>query len=186
MSKLTFLSAFIRNPKEVAAISPSSKYVINKIIKNVDFRNAKYMVEFGPGVGTVTKAILDNLSSDAKLICFETNSKFCSFLNKNIKDPRLAVINDTAENLDLYMKKFNMPHADYIFSGIPFAWFNREIRRAIIKKTKDSLRKGGKFIVYQQYNLHLGKYLNECFDKTLRSIEFRNMPPTFIYVCEKT
>jgi len=186
MSKLTFLSAFIRNPKEVAAVSSSSKYVVNKIIKNVDFRNAKYMVEFGPGVGAVTQAILDNISPDAKLICLETNSKLCSFLNKNIKDSRLAVINDTAENFDLYTKKLNMPHIDCIFSGIPFSMINQKSKKAIIKKTKNSLRKGGKFIVYQQYNWHLGKYLSECFDKILKSIEIRNIPPTFIYICEKT
>ncbi len=186
MSKLTFLSAFIRNPGEVAAVSPSSKYVVNKVIKNVDFSNAKHIVEFGPGIGTVTKAILDNISPDAKLICFETNSKLCSFLDESIKDSRLAVINDTAENLDLYIKKFNMPHVDYIFSGLPFSLINQESKKAIIKKTKNSLRKGGKFIVYQQYNWHLGKYLNGCFNKILRSIEVRNIPPTFIYVCEKT
>ena len=57
-SKLKFISNFIKNPKEVAAISTSSRYIINKIIENIDFENAACIVEYGPGVGTITKEIL--------------------------------------------------------------------------------------------------------------------------------
>jgi len=184
-SNLVFFSNFLKNPAEVAAISPSSKYVISKIIKNIDFSNAECIVEYGPGIGTITKPVLENLAPDAKLICLESNAKFCSFLTKDIKDPRLIVINDTAQNLDLHIKRLNITNVDYVLSGIPFSLIKTENKKDIIKKTKDSLRGGGKFIVYQQYNWHLKKYLSIYFKKISTDAEIRNIPPTLIFACEK-
>jgi len=184
-SKLTFFLNFLKKPKEIAAIAPSSKYVINKIINNIDFRKAKTLVEFGPGVGTVTKVILKNLNQDAKLICLEPNLEFCNFLNKNLDDSRLVIINDSADNIDFRLKKLNITIIDYILSSIPFSLIKKDIKKNIIKKTRDSLVKGGKFIVFQQYNWHIKKYLDIYFEKISTVVELRNIPPTMLYVCEK-
>lgn len=184
--KLVFFSNFLKRPKEVAAIASSSNYVIKNIIKNVDFSKAKCIVEYGPGMGTVTKPLLKNLGHHARLICFEPNLEFCSFLKKNIKDPRLLVVNDNAERFGMYLKKFNIKNVDYVFSGIPFSLIKRENKSRIIKNTKSCLRKGGKFIIYQQYNSHLKNYLGLHFRKISRTFELRNIPPTFIFICEKT
>jgi len=183
-TKLIFLSNFLKKPKEVAALTPSSKYVINQIVKNIDFDNARYIVEYGPGIGTITKAILQNLNHDAKLLCFELNKKFCKYLNNKLADPRLIVINDTVEKLDLYLNKYKIKNVDYVFSGIPFSLMKKENKELIVKKTRDSLREGGKFIVYQ-YSQHMKKYLKKYFDKISTDLELRNVPPNFIFVCEK-
>jgi len=184
-SKLIFFSNFINKPKEVAAISTSSKYLINKIIKNIDFNKTKCIVEYGPGIGTVTKSILKNLNRDTKLICFESNSEFCMFLHKNLNDSRLIIVNDSAENIGYYFKKLNITNVDYVLSSIPFSFIKKEIKKSIIKKTRYILRKSGKFIIYQQYNWHLKKYLNMYFKKISTEIELRNIPPTMFYVCKK-
>ena len=107
-SKLVFFSNFLKRPKEVAAITPSSRYVIRHITKNIDFNNAKYIVEYGPGIGNITEELLKNMSPDARLVCIESNKKFCIFLNDKLADPRLTVVNDTAEKLDSYMNKFGI------------------------------------------------------------------------------
>ncbi len=184
-SKLVFLSNFLRNPFEVAAIAPSSKYVIKNMMKHVDFKDVKCIVEYGPGIGTITIPMLRNLNEGAKLLCVESNGKFCEFLKSSIDDSRLIVINDTAENIDYHLERLGIKDVDYVFSGIPFSLIKRKNKETIIKKTKDSLKKGGKFIVYQQYNSHLGKYLKAHFNKVLKKFELRNIPPTAIFMCEK-
>ena len=183
-SKLLFLSNFLKKPKEIASVAPSSKHVIRHIIQNINFANTKCIVEYGPGVGNITNALLKLLKPDAKLICFETNRKFCSFLKGNIKDSRLEVINDTAKNLDFYLKKYGISNLDYAVSGIPFSLMNKEDKKTIIQNTRDRLRKGGKFIVYQN-SQHMKKYLSIHFKKMSVDLEVRNIPPTFIFVCEK-
>ena len=185
-SKLVFISSFIKNPKEVAAVAQSSRYLIKRIIKNINFKNAKCIVEYGPGTGVVTKALLSNISRDAMIICFELNPKLYHFMDKSIKDPRLVVINDDAEKADYYLKKLKINEIDYALSGLPFSLINKESKKSILKKTKSFLKRDGKFIVYQQYNGHLRSYLKDCFEKVSTSLELRNIPPSYFYICEKT
>lgn len=183
-SKLIFFSNFIEKPNEVASIIPCSKYVINHIIKNIDFKNAKCIVEYGSGVGNLTAVLLKRLNPDAKLLCFEINRKFCNFLENNIEDPRFKVIYDTAKNLDFYLEEFDISNVDYVISSIPFSLINKRDKHDILQKTKNSLKKNGKFIVYQN-SRHMMKYLNNYFNKISTSLELRNIPPTFIFVCER-
>ena len=184
-SKLVFISSFIKNPKEVAAVAQSSRYLVNRIIKNIDFKNAKCIVEYGPGTGVVTKALLKYIDKDARLICFELNKGLYHFVNKNIKDPRLVIINDDAEKVDYHLKKLKIKSMDYALSGLPFSLIGKESKKNILKKTKSFLKNGGKFIVYQQYNGHLRSYLKDCFEKVSTGLELRNIPPSYFYICEK-
>ena len=56
--KILFFSAFLRYPKEIGSVIPSSKYLKEGIIKNIDFKNARYIAEYGPGTGCITVEIL--------------------------------------------------------------------------------------------------------------------------------
>jgi len=183
--KMIFLSNFLKSPAQVAAVAPSSKYAIKSILKNIDFGKAKTIVEYGPGTGPVTKDLLWQMEDDATLICFEPNENFCSFLGKSINDSRLKLINDSAENIDFHLNRLDINKADYILSGIPFSLIKKEAKMSILGKTSDALNENGKFIVYQQYNWHMEKYLKEYFSNVSKHMELRNLPPTFIFVCQK-
>ena len=183
--KIVFLSNFMKNPGQVAAVAPSSKYVIKAVLENIDFGKAKNIVEYGPGTGPVTKALLEQMEEDSSLICIEPNANFYSFLGKSINDPRLKLINDVAENIDFHLNKLAVRNVDYILSGIPFSLVKKEAKISILRKTLDALGKNGKFIVYQQYNWHMEKHLKKYFSNVSKQMEFRNLPPTFIFVCKK-
>ena len=184
-SKMMFFSNFLSNPKEVAAIAPSSKYLIRRILGHVALEDAECLVEYGPGVGTVTNALLKNMGEDAKLVCFETNQKFCKFMNENIKDDRLIVVNDGAENLENHLKRLNIGGIDYAFSGLPFTLIEPKSKKKIINKTRDMLKQGGKLLVYQQYSAMTRKYLKIYFKNIRTELELRNMPPSYVFVCER-
>lgn len=49
MYGLSFIKQYITKPRNVGAILPSSKYLANKMIENIDFETANYIVEYGPG-----------------------------------------------------------------------------------------------------------------------------------------
>ena len=185
-SRLVFFSNFLSRPKEVAAIAPSSKHLISQILSDVALEDAKCLVEYGPGIGTVTYALLEKLGQNAKLVCFETNLKFCKLIKNNIKDDRLVVINDSAENLAYHLKRLGIGSIDYAFSGIPFSLIGAKNKKEIIKTTRDKLRERGKFLVYQQYSMMARKYLRTYFEATLTELELRNIPPSYVFVCEKT
>jgi len=182
--KLIFFSAFVRYPKEIGSVVPSSKFLINEILKNIDFKNAAYIAEYGPGTGCVTVEILKRSRKDAKILCFETNKKFCSYLRKKIRDERLIIINDSAENVKKYLKKFNIPKINYVVSGLPFSSLNTNKKCIIIGETKDTLKDKGKFVVYQYLN-NFKKYLSNYFSDISTKFVPLNLPPCFVYICKK-
>ena len=74
--KTAFLKQFWQEKKMVGAMSPSSKYLAHKMLRNIDFKKAKVIIELGPGTGIFTKKILEFMQPDAKLLVFELNDTF--------------------------------------------------------------------------------------------------------------
>ncbi len=182
--KLLFFSAFVKYPKEIGSIVPSSKFLINEVLKNIDFENAGHIAEYGPGTGCITTEMLKRARKDAKILCFEINKKFCRYLKKNIKDQRLIIINDSAENIKKYLKKFGIQKIDYVVSGLPFSALPNSKKNAIIKETKNTLKYKGKFVIYQFLN-NFKKYLYYYFSDISTKFVPLNIPPCFVYICEK-
>ena len=57
-----FLRGFLKHPVMVGSIIPSSKILIDKMLGRVDWENTRLFVEYGPGVGTFTRPILERLA----------------------------------------------------------------------------------------------------------------------------
>lgn len=183
-NSLLLLSSFIKNPKEVGAIAPSSKFLTKGIIKNINFKTSKNIVELGPGLGTFTKLILKKANPDVRLFCLEVNKKFCSYLEKNIIDERMIVIRAGAEKLTSNLKKFSVNEVDCVVSGLPFLNFSDSKKGEILKEVKNSLSDKGKFILFQ-YTNGLSKLLESYFSKVSRAFVPINIPCAFVYVCRK-
>src|SRR4051794_22242366 len=84
--RLAFLRGFIKHPVMVGSIIPSSAKLINKMLGPVDWANCKVFVEYGPGVGTFTRPILERMAPDATLITIDTNAEFTDYLREAIDD----------------------------------------------------------------------------------------------------
>ena len=181
---LMMLANFLKNPKQTGSIAQSSKFLTREIVKNVDFKSSNCIVELGPGIGTFTKAIIEKSNPDAKIVCFELNKAFCSHLNRNFKDKRLMVINAGADKIKENLRKFNIKEADCIISGLPFRNFSDKDKKKILKEIRDSLSYKGRFILFQ-YTNNLSKMLKSHFVNVSRKFVPLNIPPAFVYVCEK-
>lgn len=182
--KILFFSTFIKYPKEIGSVVPSSKFLIKEILKNIDFKTARYIAEYGPGTGGITSEILKMARKDARILCFETNKKFCDYLRESVKDKRLIVINDSAENIKKYLKKFSIPKIDYVISGLPFSSLSINKKCIIMEETKSTLKDDGKFVIYQFLN-NFKKHLYNYFSKISMKFVPLNIPPCFVYTCEK-
>jgi phospholipid N-methyltransferase len=183
MRNLSFLLQYITNPKTVGAIFPSSKFLALKMIKNIDFHNAKFIIEYGPGTGVFTEKLLKMRSNDATILLIEYNYEFYNILREKYeKEQNIHIIHGSAENIDKYMSDYNIPYADYIISGLPFASLPIDVSCKILEKTQKSLGDGGKFITFQ-YTLLRKNFIEHYFKDTNISKEFRNLPPAYIFSC---
>ena len=174
----------MKDKKMVGSIRPSSKYLMNKMLENIDFNTARVIVELGPGTGVFTYEILKRMSHDSVLLIFELNQGFMRTLRKNIKDKRAIFIYDSAEKIQEYIQKHELGKADAIISSLPLYNFPQELRDTIVNNSFDALKDTGKYIQFQ-YTKQAKKMLQAKFNTVSISFTPLNFPPAFVYTCDK-
>ncbi len=185
MERLSFIKQYITKPRTVGAVLPSSRHLANKMVKDIDFNHAAYIVEYGPGTGVFTEKLIKNRKSDTVVLLFEYNHKFCKMLKKKYKnEPNLYIINDSAEHIGKYLKQYNIPWVDYIVSGLPFASLPYSVSKNILNKTREYLKGDGKFITFQ-YTLLKKSFIQQYFQEISIKWEVRNIPPAYVFYCSR-
>src|ERR1700730_5603941 len=95
---LLFARNFFRHPRMLGSIVPSSRFLIKQLLEPIDWAEARVIVEYGPGVGSITAEIVRRMRPDATLIAIETNPEFVRFL-RSIEDERLHVVEASADSV---------------------------------------------------------------------------------------
>lgn len=161
-------------------MTPSSRFLMNKIIALIDFDRAKMILELGPGLGGLTKELLVRMNRESKLLVFEINPDFCRELNK-INDSRLEVFNISALTMSDHLKG---EKADYVLSGLPLTNFDDGVRTQLFQVIKGILHPAGAYIQFQ-YSLGAHKELQSIFNQVSIKFTLLNIPPAFIYQCKQ-
>lgn len=180
--KFSYLKAFL-DDKVVASIAPSSKFLVQRVIKAMDLRNARVVVEYGAAGGVMTREILSHLPSDGKLIALELNAKLFLSL-KAMRDPRLIAVHGDVRRIERVLAAAGVDSADIFVSGIPFAFLRPRERHELLTKTSNFLKPGGRFVAYQ-VTTHLIGLLEDYFSKVKTEFEIRNLPPHFVFTAFK-
>ena len=177
---IAFLKGFLDRPKEVGSIIPSSRWMERRITRTAEIATADVVVELGPGTGGTTKALLQAMGPQAKLLAIEINPDFCELLRSTIDDPRLIVHHGSAAEIPEALEKNGLAAPDAVLSGIPFSTMPKELGLAILRSVKESLAPGGRFVAYQFRDVvhTLGK---RVFGKATIQLELLNVPPMRVY-----
>jgi phospholipid N-methyltransferase len=179
---LLFGRNFIKHPKMLGSLIPSSRFLVNKVLGEVDWARGRVFMEYGPGVGTFTIEILRRMRPDAVLVVLETNADFVRFLKGKVKDDRLHVIHGSAADADGALARLELSHADYVISGIPYTTMPPDVRDIIIRKTHAVLHPNGAFLVYQ-FTRAVLPYLRQVFGLVRQDFEPRNVMPARLFYC---
>jgi phospholipid N-methyltransferase len=175
-----FLRGFLKNPVMVGSIIPSSRVLIDRMLDPVDWKNTKLFVEYGPGVGTFTRPVLDRLAPDAKLVTIDTNPDFTRYLKESIDDPRLVAVNGSAAHVEKILADHGLGYADYVLSGLPFSTLPAGVGEDIAEATANVIRPGGAFLVYQ-FSPKVRDFIQPHFAPIRRGFEWINVPPATLF-----
>ena len=175
-----FLRGFLKNPVMVGSIIPSSRVLIEKMLRPVDWENTRLFVEYGPGVGTFTRPVLDQLGPDARLVTIDTNADFTKFLRESIDDPRLVPVTGSAADVEKILEERALGQADYVLSGLPFSTLPPGVGDDIAEATAKVIRPGGAFLVYQ-FSPRVKDFIAPHFERIERGFEWVNVPPATLF-----
>lgn len=175
-----FLEGFLEHPVMVGSIIPSSRFTIAKMLGPVKWDECKLFVEYGPGVGTFCRPVLDRLSRDGKLLVIDTNPLFIDYLKATIPDGRFIPVLGSAEDVEEIVRAHGFDHADYVLSGLPFSTLPDGVGANIAAATHRVLRPGGAFLVYQ-FTAAAREFMAKHFTRIDSGFEFWNVLPCKLF-----
>jgi phosphatidylethanolamine/phosphatidyl-N-methylethanolamine N-methyltransferase len=176
---IAFFLGFMRHPRLVASIVPSSRFLTRRLAGFVTSSKARVVVELGPGIGGTTRAILDALPEQSRLLAIEINPDFIPRLRSE-SDPRLIVHSGCAERIREALDQYGLGQPDVVISGIPFSTMPTALGRRILNAVWSCLRPGGRFVAYQVSGrvAHLGR---DLLGTPETDVALLNVPPMRLF-----
>ena len=183
-SRVAFFRGFLRHPKEVGSIVPSSRFLERRIVRAARVREARCVVELGPGTGGTTRALLRAMDPAATLVAIEINPRFVRHLERTLRDPRLRVVAGSALEVKETLAALGLPAADVVLSGIPFSTMPPRLGSDIVRAAHAALAPGGRFVAYQVRD-RVGALGQRVFGPPAVQTELLNVPPMRVYRWDK-
>ena len=174
-----FFQGFLEHPKMVGSIIPSSKPTIDKMLAPVDWDECKLFVEYGPGVGTFCRPVLDRLPRGGELVVIDTNPLYIDYLKKTIGDSRFHPVLGSAADVEEIVRSLGHEQADYVLSGLPFSTLPEGVGPAIAAATYRVVRPGGAFLTYQ-FSTTARDLTARHFERVDTGMTWLNVPPCLL------
>ena len=176
-----FLNKFFTAPQTIGSITPSSSFLAKKMLEALPWDELDVIVELGAGTGVFTDYIACRKKPSCRVLVIEQDAQMREALRQKHPD---FFYGSRAESTHWFLEKYNLPAADCIVSGLPFANFSETLRSDILVSIEQSLQTDGQFIAFQ-YSLQMKTLLKQHFAHVRISFELFNFPPAFIYRCQR-
>jgi phospholipid N-methyltransferase len=177
-----FARNFFKYPSMLGSIVPSSRFLVKDLMSEIDWDRARVLVEFGPGVGTITREVLKRMRPDAVLVVIELNEEFVQYLAATIRDPRLRIVHGSAAQVRRILAEQGLAPADCIISGLPYSLLPEELRKEIVSESRQALKAEGSLLVFQ-FSPSVLPYLKSSFSSVKLGFQLLNILPARIFHC---
>lgn len=186
-----FISEFVCHPKAIGAVAPSSQQLARHLMRSIDWGDTTTLVEYGPGTGAITRAIVSQLQPDMKFLAIEINKRFAEILQDRF--PESHICEGSVEQVRDHCLRHDIQSVDVILSGLPWTTFSDSRQTAYLDATMQVLRQGGQFITFgylqamllpgsRRFRKKLNKYFGEV---RVSKPVWANLPPAFFYCCRR-
>ena len=188
---IAFLKAFARSSGSVGAVAPSSVELSGRMLDWLDLESMEAVVEFGPGTGVFTEGIAKRLKSGTTFFAIERDPDLAN-LTRN-RCPGVKVIEGCVTKVSEYCRAEGIEKVDAIICGLPWASFSTEFQDECLEAMFEVLPIGGKFATFAYWQgllLPAGQRFRKRLKREFTTMElsptaWKNLPPAFVYRCER-
>lgn len=181
--QFAFFQEFLKHPLQIGSIIPSSRFLERRILEVSRVASARTIVELGSGTGGTTRAILNGMPRDAKLLSIEINPHLHSSVSK-IADDRLIAHLGNACELKKILFMYDLGQPQVVISGIPFSTMSHSSGSQVIEAISSLLAPNGRFVAYQ-VSKRVASLCRPFLGTGQMKVEVLNIPPVRIYQWEK-
>lgn len=179
-----FLGKFLRHGTKIASLAPSSPWLSRTTVRNVDWPNAKVVVELGAGTGPITREIARRAAPDCRVLALERDPDFARLLRDRFQgQSNLEIIEGDVVDLAAMLADRGIERADYVISGLPVPSFPKDLQRRLFHAVRDVLSPSGSYNQITEIPwVYMGLY-RKFFEDVRFAFEPRNFPPAGAYIC---
>lgn len=160
-------------------------------MKHARLGDARCVVELGPGTGAFTGAIRESLSPGARYVAVELNPKFAERLRA--EHPGIDVHEGSASEIAAVLGARGEGSCDRVISGVPWTVLPEAECAEMLASVAGALEPGGLFLTLAYFPMNrlprgrtLRRLLGEHFSVVGETdVVPANIPPAFVYVCER-
>ena len=183
---LLFLGRFLRHPRTVGAIAPSSPRLASRMIAGLELAGGVRVAELGPGTGSFTAEIAARLPAGGRCLAVERDETFAGRLDGRWSG--VECVADGAERLAALAGARDLLPLDHIVSGLPFASLPTDTTRLVMDAIRDTLKPGGTFTTFQYLHAYwlppavsFRRAMTERMgSEPSRALVFGNLPSAFV------
>lgn len=138
-----FLRKFLRSPRSVASLWPSSRYLARAMVRGLELPPGMAVIELGPGTGPFTDALAHHLGPRGDYLGIDRDPEFIELLRG--RHPRFDFVQ--ADVFDLGRLLDERPHlAPFaVLSGLPLVLMPRPAVLGLLETVRDRLPPTGVF-----------------------------------------
>lgn len=181
----TFFRQWLRNPRAMAALSPSGRQLTRAMIGELP-AGTRRVVELGAGTGVFTRALLASGIAESDLLVVELNDELFGLLRDQF--PQAHVVHGNAMDLAAIAHRTGFSDAgpaDAAISGLGFLAMPREVQKGILEAVFSVLGPGRPLVqfTYGPASPIPRDLLAELGLSVRRAgIAPINLPPAFVFV----
>jgi len=182
-----FLQRFFRNPKHIASVWPSSRYLAEKMFCGLNLASGDVVLEYGPGTGAFTLEVerLRRAGVELAYLGVERDPGMYQYLTRRF--PALEFALGDAVDAHMMCEARGFPAASVVISGLPLILMKHRAVHGIFAATRDCLRPDGVFRTFSYVHSYPSRRAGELRDLMQDSFEeyelsrpvVRNLPPAF-------
>lgn len=181
---LLFMRKFFRHGITIASVWPSSKTLSRATVKQVDWENAKVIVELGAGTGPITEAVLAKLRPHTRFIAIERDGDFARILQERFADlPNVEIVQGDVRDLDKILKARGIEKVDAFVSGLPTPSLPQSVRRRMLVSIRRYLTPNGVYSNITEVPYWYMRYYKAVFHQVKFDLVVRNIPPGGVFHC---
>ena len=181
--RFAFFQEFLKHPFQIGSIIPSSRFLEQRILGTSAIASATTIVELGSGTGGTTRAILNAMPKEARLLSIEINPHFHTLVS-SIEDDRLIAHLGSACELQTIISIYGLDAPEAVISGIPFSTMKNSEGSQVIEAISTLLAPNGRFVAYQ-VSRQVATLCRPFLGPERMVMELLNIPPMRVYQWEK-
>ncbi|MBP9682915.1 MAG: methyltransferase domain-containing protein [Bacteriovorax sp.] len=174
-----FLLRVLRNPRQLGAVAPSSRYLGALLAKHVLVDDVSPIVELGGGSGSLTRSLIKAGVDPARLYVIELDKALAAYLKTAF--PQVHVIHGNATELEKILPPEIIGNVHRIVSGLPMINFPEPIRRQILESCFSIMAPRGAYLQYTYSPRSSINAITYNLTKKRMGMTFLNLPPATVW-----